>query len=90
MKCQEIPSKAYGTFGTRILNKCASKTKYDYYLCILIYKCDCVLYLIDCISSEMWCDCVLCFVGMIISHLKCDEIVCYFSWVDCISSENKM
>ena len=59
--------------------KCASKTKYDHYSCILRCKYKCVLYLVDCISSEMWCDCVYLF-GLIASHMKCDMIM-YYVWL---------
>ena len=34
----------------------ASWSKYDNCLCIWIYKCDCALCLVNCISSEIWCD----------------------------------
>ena len=62
---------------------CASKIKYDHYSCILRCKCECVLCLVDCISSEMWCDCMLCLVELIASHLKCDMIMCYVWLVRC-------
>ena len=45
-----------------------------------------MLYLVDCILSEIQCDCVLCLIGLIAFHLKCDMIM-YYVWLircDCV------